>query len=162
MFAWNRDISLEKTCLFVFADTCYAHGSINRTGQAKWDCKFLLSSPRSRCHTIIFIIVQTPEQHLLRTHNFSAAWHMGSKEESCFISFHNTSLDKRMIFVSTPRFSGSLIQIRPKPKRFAHLHIHNMQIWAAITEISFFNHNLLISKDKHMIYWHHAIIISEF
>ena len=60
--------------------------------------------------------------------------------------YHNLVIqkDKRMIFVSTPRFSGSLNQIRPKPKRFAHLHMHNMQIRAAITEISLFYHNLVI------------------
>ena len=55
--------------------------------------------------------------------------------------------DKRMIFVSTPRFSWSLIQIRPKPKRFAHLHIHNMQIRAAITKIQFLARNTIIIKD---------------
>ena len=57
-----------------------------------------------------------------------------------------------MIYVSTPRFSWSLIQIRPQPKRFDHLHIHHMQIRAVITEISLYDHNLLIWKDKCMIF----------
>ena len=47
------------------------------------------------------------------------------------LNFHNLAIshnsfiwtDKQMICVSTPRISGSLIQVRSTPKWFAHLHI---------------------------------------
>ena len=55
--------------------------------------------------------------------------------------------NKRMIFVSIHRFSGSLIQIRQKPKRFVNLHIQYMQIRTAITKILFWARNRIIIKD---------------